>query len=281
MWNLNGLVAVVTGAGSGIGQATAVALAREGCKLALNDRNPEGLDATVNLLDCGIEDVYTSAFDVTDAAALQQFAVQTHDYFGRVDIVINNAGVALGPADSWDTSDEDWRWLMEINLFAVVNGTRAFMPYLIAAPKSAVCNVSSMYGLVGMLGNGAYCASKFAVRGFTETMRLELGVDHPHVLAMAIHPGGISTNIAHAAKHPVGTSEEEHKDLTKKFHDLTLFGTPERAARQIVRGLKSRSNRVVIGPDATLFDVLARTIPQHYDSLVRVGAKWMGLQRHR
>ena len=269
---------MVTGAGSGIGRELALALARRGCRLALNDRDAARLAETEALLPTDGELVYTQAFDVTEGGRLERFAAEVDQYFGAVDILINNAGVALGPVAAHETSDEDFRWLMEINLFAVVDGTRAFMPALQRSPRSALVNISSLFGLVGMLGNGAYCASKWAVRGFTETLRIELEETHPHVLVTCVHPGGVRTRIARDSKRVAGVAAERHGRLTAKFERHAMRTDPDVAAESIVAGLEARRNRILTGADAYGADALNRLIPRHYGTVVRGLGKLTGME---
>ena len=269
---------MITGAGSGIGRELAIALARRGCRLALNDRDLARLAETQALVASDAELVYTSAFDVTEAGRLESFADDVAREFGGVDILVNNAGVALGPVAAHKTTEEDFRWIMEINLFAVVNGTRAFMPHLLASRQSALVNISSLFGLVGMLGNGAYCASKWAVRGFTETLRIELEASSPHVLVTCVHPGGIKTQIARDARAVAGVSEERHSRLTKKFEQHAMRTEAHDAAEVICRGLENRRNRILIGADAYGADLLNRLIPEHYGAVVRGLGKLTGME---
>lgn len=278
MWNLEGCVVVVTGAGSGIGRELALAFARRGCRLALNDRDLGRLAETQALLPSDSELVHASAFDVTEAGRLDAFATEVADVFGGVDVVVNNAGVALGPVAAHQTSDSDFRWVMEINLFAVVNGTRAFVPYLIRSERSALVNISSLFGLVGMMGNGAYCASKWAVRGFTETLRIELGATDPHVLVTCVHPGGVKTQIARDAKRVPTVADVRHDRLTAKFEKYAMRTEPHVAAETIVRGLEARRNRILIGPDAHGADLLNRLIPERYDGVIRGIGKLTGME---
>ena len=278
MWNLEGCVAVITGAGSGIGRELALALAGRGCRLALNDRDLARLAETEALLPTDGELVYTQAFDVTEGGRLEHFAAQVGEYFGGVDILINNAGVALGPVAAHETSDEDIRWIMDINLFAVVDGTRAFMPYLQQSPRSALVNISSLFGLVGMLGNGAYCASKWAVRGFTETLRIELEETHPHVLVTCVHPGGVRTQIARDSKRVAGVAAERHGRLTEKFEQHAMRTDADVAAETIVAGLEARRNRILIGADAYRADALNRLTPSPSGAVVRGLGKLTGME---
>ena len=278
MWNLDGCAVAITGAGSGIGRELALAFARRGCRLALNDRDVARLAETQAFLPTDPELVFASAFDVTEAGRLEAFAAEAAEVFGGVDVVVNNAGVALGPVAAHETSDEDFRWVMEINLFAVVNGTRAFMPHLLRSPRSALVNVSSLFGLVGMLGNGAYCASKWAVRGFTETLRIELEETHPHVLVTCVHPGGVKTQIARDSKRVDGVADARHERLTARFERHAMRTEPHVAAEAIVRGLEARRNRILIGADAYGADALNRLLPQRYGAVVRGLGKLTGME---
>ncbi len=260
MKNFKGKIAVITGAGSGIGKALAIEFANLGAHLALNDFNKERLEETANLCkNKGIE-VYTKDFDVSDRAAFYQFAEDVIEHFGAVDIVINNAGVALGKFTALETSYEDFEWIMGINLWGVIYGTKAFLPSLLKREEASVVNISSLFGITGVAFQSAYCTTKFAVRGFTESLRMEL-LD-TNVNVHVVHPGGIKTNIARDAKGH-GSNKEE---LIKKF-EKGFFHTPEKAAKVIINGIKKKSNRILIGPEAMLGDITARLAPTNYSKI--------------
>ncbi|WP_213805672.1 SDR family oxidoreductase [Granulicella sp. dw_53] len=253
MRNLSGAVAVITGAASGIGRALAVELSAAGAQLALADVDAIGLEETSHLCDTAGK---TYAVDVSDATAMEHFANQVEKDFGKVSLLVNNAGVALRGTFA-QTSLEDMDWLMNINFWGNVFGCRFFLPALLRQPEAHIVNMSSVFGLVGLPGQAAYAASKFAVRGFTEVLRHELRSTKVNVTS--IHPGGVRTSIAANARPglTVKSSAEEADVSFRKFAKTT----PEVAARAILRGILKNKPRVVIGSDAFAFDALQRLMP--------------------
>ena len=275
MKELKGRVAVVTGAASGIGRALASELSRAGCRLVLTDINEPELEATAApLRDAGTE-VLVRRLDVADREAVYALAEEVQSHFGEVHLVINNAGVALGAAVE-DMSYEDMEWLMDINFWGVVYGTKAFLPMLRQAGEGHIVNVSSVFGLVGIPTQAAYNASKFAVRGFTEALRQELDLEDCGVSATCVHPGGIKTNIARSARM-TDTSRLTGMDAdeaTREFEKLFRTSS-EDAARAIVRGVRSNSRRVLIGGDARMIDTMVRSLPTGYQRIVVSGQRFM------
>ena len=275
MKELKGRVAVVTGAASGIGRALASELSRAGCRLALSDINETELEATAApLRDAGTE-VMTRVLDVADRDAVHAHAGEVHEHFGQAHLVINNAGVALGAAVE-DMRYEDMEWLMGINFWGVVHGTKAFLPLLREAREGHIVNVSSVFGLVGIPTQSAYNASKFAVRGFTEALRQELDLEDCGVSATCVHPGGIKTNIARSARMTdtsrlTGMGAEE---ATREFEKM-FRTSPEEAARAIVRGVRNNSRRVLIGSDARMIDTMVRSLPTGYQRIVVSGQRFL------
>jgi len=259
LYGLKDKVAVVTGAGSGIGRALAQLLAQKGCRLALADINESSLKETAAALSA---DVITHKLDVADRAAVYAFADQVKRHFGTAHVVINNAGVAVSQTVN-DMSWEDFEWLMGINFWGVAYGTKAFLPMLLAQDEGAIVNVSSVFGIIGVPTQSAYNAAKFAVRGFTEALRHEL--KDTKVRAISVHPGGIKTNIARASrfyKDPLGNSDQA--GMAARFDRLART-TPERAAATIVRGIEKGAPRVLIGADAALIDKIQRLMPESYN----------------
>jgi NAD(P)-dependent dehydrogenase (short-subunit alcohol dehydrogenase family) len=252
-------VVVVTGAASGIGRALACALAAEGCRLALADVDPAGLAETARIAAAGGS--LTEVLDVADREAVHRFAARVRAHFGAVHVVVNNAGVTVSQAIR-DTSPEDFAWLMGVNFWGVVHGTQAFLPHLMEVDEAAIVNVSSVFGLVGFPFQGAYCASKFAVRGFTEALRAELAATH--VTVVCVHPGGVRTDILRKARfYADATGEVDQARAVALFEQLART-TPESAARRIVDGIRRSRPRVLIGPDARLFDLVQRLLPGHF-----------------
>jgi NAD(P)-dependent dehydrogenase (short-subunit alcohol dehydrogenase family) len=251
---------VVTGAGSGIGRALARRLSAYGCPVAAVDANPDTLAETESLLDAP---ALARALDVRDRQGQLAFAAEVAEWApAPIGAVFNNAGVAMTGTVA-RTPPEEHEWLMSINFDGVVNGTRAFLPLLLRQGSGAIVNTSSVFGLAGIPYQSAYCASKFAVRGFTESLRHELR--GTGVRAVTVHPGGIKTNIAHSARlheDPRGT-DRAREEIAAEF-DAMVRTTPERAAEVIHRGVDAGRVRILIGADAYVFDALTRIAPTHY-----------------
>jgi short-subunit dehydrogenase len=264
MKQLNGKTAVVTGAGSGIGRALAVLLAHEGVRLVLVDLDPQSLEETCGLVQsAGQDSVRSYQVDVTDRARVERLAQEAAD-LGVVDILINNAGVSSSGRVE-DLSYEIIEWTLWTNFWGVVHGTKAFLPLLLAQPEAALVNVSSVYGLMGVPGQAAYCASKFAVRGFTEALRHEM---HGRALTVILaYPGGVKTNIVRNSRSDFPVSASTLEQGRREFeHQLTT--SPQRAACAIIEAIRSKKQRVLIGRGARTMDRLARWLPEHHDSLI-------------
>lgn len=273
MNSLKDKVAAITGAGSGIGRATAVLLAKHGCHVAVSDVNEPGLAETVAL--CGPHDVKVSSrrVDVADRQAVQVWADDVASEFGRVNVIINNAGVALG-ATIEDTRYEDFEWLMNINFWGVVHGTKAFLPHVKRSGDGHIVNISSVFGLVGVPTQAAYNAAKFAVKGFTEALRQELEIEGAPVGVTTVHPGGIKTNIAKNARR---TDRDGWVDEKAVLEFEKLFRTtPESAAGDIVTAILGNRRRQLIGADAVMIDLMQRAFPTLYQALVVAGARRRG-----
>jgi NADP-dependent 3-hydroxy acid dehydrogenase YdfG len=264
-------VVVITGAGSGIGRALSLNLARQGARLALSDVDEVGLAETVRQVEAaGVREVRSDRLDVADRGAFEAYAAAVADHFGRVNVVVNNAGVALaGDLEDLDWSDMDW--IMGINFWGVVHGTKFFLPHLVASGDGHVVNLSSLFGLVSMPGQSMYNAAKYAVRGLSEALREEMLIAGHPVGVTVVHPGGIKTAIARNAR----VSGREDKEATAKFFDEKLAKmTPERAAEIIVRGVQADKARVLVGLDAHALHHLAKLTGSRYQDLVaRVGRK--------
>ncbi|MEV0296270.1 SDR family NAD(P)-dependent oxidoreductase [Nocardia sp. NPDC050710] len=257
---LSGRPAMITGAASGIGRSLAQLLSRRGSPVAIADIDEAGLKQTAASLT---GPVLTRVLDVADAADQLAFADDVRDWLtAPLAAVFNNAGVGVS-SSVLDAVPEDDEWLRRINFDGVVNGTRAFLPILVAQDQGAIVNTSSVFGLVGMPYQSAYCAAKFAVRGFTDALRQELR--GTGVSAVNVHPGGITTNIARNArvrKDPEGYGRS-HEEMAAEFEALTMT-SPDKAAEIICRGVERGKSRILVGPDAYLFDALARVAPTHY-----------------
>ena len=250
MKTLTDKVAAVTGAGSGIGRSLALALARRGTHLALSDIDEIGLAETVTLVEGTGVKVTSSVVDVTDASAVEAWAQSVTDEHGQVNLIVNNAGVAL-IADVASSSIDDIAWLMSINYWGVVYGTKAFLPLLEASGDGHVVNISSVFGVISVPGQSAYNSAKFAVRGFTDALRMELDIAGSPVSATTVHPGGIRTNIVRNAR-----SRGEAADPAR--FDKIARTTPGRAAEVIIDAVLKNRRRVLVGTDAKIVDFLSR-----------------------
>ena len=270
MKSLKDKVAVVTGAGSGIGRALAVNLAGKGARLALSDVDEAGLAETVALAEAaGSPEVRSDRLDVAEREAFETYAAAVAAHFGRVNVVINNAGVALS-GDFVDLEMKDIDWITGINFWGVVHGSKFFLPHLIESGDGHLVNISSLFGLVSMPGQSMYNASKYAVRGMTEAIREEMLVAGHRVGVTAVHPGGIKTAIARNAR----VSEHEDKTATARLFDEKLARmTPEKAAAIIVRGIRRNQARVLVGIDAHLVHTFGKLAGSRYQDVVAMGSK--------
>jgi NADP-dependent 3-hydroxy acid dehydrogenase YdfG len=267
-------VAEITGAGSGIGQALAIELAEKGCHLALSDVNIKGLENTKSIIDSGSSGVNIKIYqlDVANQALFVDHAKQVNEDFGHVNIVVNNAGVALS-AKLDEVKREDFNWLMDINFWGVVNGTEAFLPYLKKSGDGYIVNISSVFGMISLPTQGSYNASKFAVRGYTEALIQEMIADKHAVGISCVHPGGIATEIARNAR----VSDSDDKELMSKDFDKLARTTPKKAAQTILKGVSKNKARIMIGADAHLIHFLVRLLGSGYQVLTR---KLMGSMNH-
>ena len=268
-------VAAITGAASGMGRTLALELARRGCHLALSDVNEKGLAETAALAGkLGVK-VTTTKVNVAKREEVFAWADQVVRDHGKVNLIFNNAGVALG-AFLETVKPEDFEWIMGINFWGVVWGTQAFLPHMKKAGEGHIVNTSSLFGLLSLPTQGTYNASKFAVRGFTESLRQELDIENCGVSATCVHPGGIRTNIARDAKmdHSIaaktGGSAQAAKD---KFDKLLNTTTAESAALQILRAVEGNKRRVVVGPDAKFLDLFVRVLGSWYQPVTTFFAK--------
>jgi NAD(P)-dependent dehydrogenase (short-subunit alcohol dehydrogenase family) len=273
-WNLKGGVAVVTGAASGIGRALAHRLATEKMSLALADVDDAGLEKTAREIAERTGEkkfrVSTHLVDVSDARQMEHFASEVVQQHERVTLLINNAGVALYGFFE-EITIADFEWLVGINFWGVVYGVRNFLPVLRRQPRAHIVNVSSIYGIIAPSGQSAYCASKFAVRGFTEALRHEL--EGTSVGVSCVHPGGIRTPIAKNARVGAGV-HPSIRELNLARFDRHAITSPEAAADRIVRGVKRNDPRILVGPDAIRLDRLQRLLPiRYWNMLLRQGEK--------
>jgi butyryl-CoA dehydrogenase len=258
MESLQGRVAAVTGAASGIGRALAIELANRGAHVALSDVDEAGLAETVGRCEGRGVKVTSQVLDVSDRDAVFAWAEQVVADHGAVHLIVNNAGVALS-ATVEHMTDDDIRWLMDINFWGVVHGTQAFLPHLKTAGEGHVVNISSVFGLIGIPTQSAYCASKFAVRGFTDALRVELEIERSCVSATTVHPGGIRTNIARNARMDASADRiAGEADRARREFDRVARTSPDRAAQRIIEAVLRDRRRLLIGADARVFDLVSR-----------------------
>jgi NADP-dependent 3-hydroxy acid dehydrogenase YdfG len=269
---ISGRTVVITGAASGIGRALAQRLSAHSCPVAIADVDELGLKETEASL-CG--PTLTRVLDVRDAADQLAFADEVAEWAPQpLGAVFNNAGVAVANRVI-DAVPEDDQWLWDINFHGVVNGTRAFLPILVEQNEGVIVNTSSVFGLVGMPNQSAYCAAKFAVRGFTDSLRQELR--GTGVSAVNVHPGGINTNIVRNARFrddPEGRGRSQSQ-LADEFAAITLT-QPDKAAAIIHRGVEAGKARILVGPDAYGIDVLARIAPTRYPDVIGLVQSQLG-----
>ncbi len=258
MKNFQDRVVVITGAGSGIGRGLALAFAARGARLALCDKDRRGLSETCKLLQEKPSDIFAQELDVSDRQAFLSFAQEVKSRLGTASVVINNAGVALSE-DFTEMQRSDFEWLFAINFWGVVNGCEAFLPQLREQREASLVNISSCFGLVAMPTQSAYCASKFAVRGFTESLRAELR--KTGVRPLVVHPGGVKTNIVRGGRHYQGIDGLDREQLAARFDKIAL-SSPEGVAQKIIRAIEKRDSRLVVGADAKIFDWVARISPR-------------------
>jgi len=269
-WNLEGGVAVITGAGSGIGRGLAKRLASEKMSLALADNDAAGLDETAQQLAGTGQKISIHAVDVSDLKRVEQFAAEVAEKHGRVTLLINNAGVAMhGTVE--ELSFDEIAWLMGINYWGVVYGVKIFLPLLRREPRAHIVNVSSIYGMISPSGQSAYCSAKFAVRGFTEVLMHEL--EGSTIGVSCVHPGGIRTAVARRARI-AAKADPAYAALTIRRFDRIALTPPEAAADIIVDGVKRGDSRIMVGKDAVRIDRLQRIFPiRYWNSLVKRGRK--------
>ena len=267
---LAGKVAAITGAGAGMGRELALELARCQCHLALSDVNETRLEETATMARALGVRVTATRVDVASREAIYAWADQVVADHGRVNLIFNNAGVALNsPLET--ISQADFEWIVNINFWGVVNGSQAFLPHLKASGEGHIVNTSSLFGLISTPGTGAYSATKFAVRGYTESLRIELDLMNCGVSTTCVHPGGIRTEINRSARVAEGTeklmgiSGEEARDRFDKLLDTT---SANKATRIIIGAVERNARRVVIGPDAKFMDILVRILGSWYQPLV-------------
>ncbi|ERF83278.1 SDR family NAD(P)-dependent oxidoreductase [Bradyrhizobium viridifuturi] len=270
MTAISGSAAAVTGAASGIGRALAHELALRGCDLALADRDEAGLQATAaEIAKASPRKVTVHRLDVSEPDQITAFAAAAGAAHPTLNIVINNAGVALlGQFDEIEQGQMEW--LFNINFWGVVHGTRAFLPLLSQRREAHIVNISSIFGIIAPPGQSAYCAAKFAVRGFSESLRHELAVAGSPVKLSVVHPGGVATNIARNSRTGAGITDNARRAESIERFDALARTTPAAAAQRIITGIEKNQPRILIGKDAVFMDLLQRFRP---------GTYWKMLQR--
>jgi short-subunit dehydrogenase len=272
MDGFQGKVAAITGAGSGIGQALALELARSGAKLAISDVDTEGLAATEEQIRELGADVRSDRLDVAEREAFELYADAVKEHFGKVNQIYNNAGIAFA-GDIEVTPFRDIE-IMDIDFWGVVNGTKVFLPHLISSGDGHIINVSSIFGLLAAPGQGAYNAAKFAIRGFTEALRQEMVLSGHPVKVSCVHPGNIKTAIIDS----MTTVEGLDKSAVAQPSKLLPSTSPEKAARVILDGVRKNKARVLIGPDARALDMIVRITGSGYQRLLTTVASRMNSQ---
>ncbi len=267
-------VAAITGAGSGIGQQLALLLAQQGCDLALSDIDASTLAQTLELLHGTSVKVTTAQVNVAQLDEVRAWAAQTQQQHGKVNFIFNNAGVALASTVE-GASYADLQWIVDINFWGVVYGTKEFLPLIKQAGEGHVVNISSLFGLTAQPTQSAYNATKFAVRGYTESLRQELDLQNCGVSALCVHPGGIRTNIANAARvnDSLTTLGMNPENSARSFNRL-LRCPAEDAARQILQAVKKNQRRLLIGNDAKVLDLIQRIFPSGYQKLLVLANKF-------
>jgi len=266
MKKLTDRTAVITGAGSGIGRATSLLLAEKGCRLALSDINREGLAETERMVRELGRPVSSHIVDVADKQRMGEFAREVVEAHGSVHVLVNNAGVSVVKSFV-DHSLEDFEWLMGINFWGVVHGCHFFLPHILQSAEGHIVNISSLFGLIGVPQQTSYCASKFAVRGFTESLRVELA--RTNVGVTSVHPGGVATNIAAASRIGDGDAlQAAHQRTVNAFKKML---PPSAAARSIVAGIERNKSRVLITRETYVADTVKRLLPEKSIDLIAWG----------
>lgn len=274
MKSFRGKVAAITGAGSGMGRSLALALAKDGARLAISDINLEEVEKTGEQVRALGAEVIVRKLDVAERDAVYAWADEVVEHFGQANLIFNNAGAALS-ATVDDITEKEFEWLMNINFWGVVYGTKAFLPHLKASGDGHIINISSLFGLIAVPGLCAYNTSKFAVRGFTETLRQELDMEKSGVSVSCVHPGGIKTNIARDARMNDSMKKIVGDDLERgrqNFEKLFIT-TADEAAKVILRGVRKDARRILIGKDAVAIDGGQRLAPALYQTIVGLFSK--------
>ena len=268
MTAIRGSACAVTGAASGIGRALALELAARGADLALADRDEAGLQAVAaEIARTSPRKVSVHTLDVSEPGQIAAFAQSAVAAHPGLNIVINNAGVALMGLFN-EVEQAQMEWLMNINFWGVVHGTRAFLPHLATRPQAHIVNLSSIFGIIAPPGQTAYCAAKFAVRGFSESLRHELQMAGSPVKLSVVHPGGVATNIARSSRSGAGMTDNARRAQSIERFENSARTTPKDAALRIIAGIEKNQPRILIGNDARLMDLVQRFRPATYWSVL-------------
>lgn len=259
---------VITGAGGGIGRSLALHFANEGCNLAISDIDQESLNRTETLLQKTGVKIFSQILDVSDRGCMEQYPEKVVSEMGGVDIVVNNAGVVVVSTVE-EHSVDDYEWLMGINFWGVLYGSKFFIPYLRRAEEACIINISSIFGMVSMPNLSSYNAAKFAVRGFSESLQHEL--HGSGIRVMGVYPGGVKTDFAKKArfKSTPGRSKKTHQEFSNIFEKYSM-STPDSTSRAVLKGLKKRKKRVLVGPDAKSGELLSRLMPVRHGWMIRL-----------
>lgn len=268
--SFQGKVCVITGAGSGIGRALAENLAKRGAKLALSDIDTEGLAETVARCEALGAEVKSDRLNVAERESVLVYADAVVKHFGKANQIYNNAGIAYH-GDVIRSEFKDIERIMDVDYWGVVNGTKAFLPYLIESGDGHVINISSLFGLIAVAGQSAYNSAKFAVRGFTEALRQEMLISGKPVKVTCVHPGGIKTAVA---RNSTAADGLDQKSLAKAFDEKLALHTPEMAAETIINGVRKGQARVLIGWEAKVLSLVNRLLPAGYQRIIAFGSKF-------
>ena len=272
MKNFSDKVALITGAGSGIGRALALELATSGCSLALVDWNKDSLEETKQLVRKKNISVSTHPFDISDREKIATLPEEVLEFHKQIDIVINNAGVSVvGTVEEVD--DSDWNWGLDILLNSVIQMTTVFLPHLKQRPEAAIVNVSSIFGLFSVPRQSIYNVGKFGVKAFTESLSLELKVSNSSVDAYCVFPGHIGTNIYNSSRFKSFEPETFFGKAPTKEEAVVAFKndaptSPEKAAKVILKNIRKKNNRILIGFDAHFYDITSRLFPNHFLKII-------------
>lgn len=279
MKSFSNKVAAITGAGSGMGRALAVQLAKLDCAVAISDVVDENLLETESLIKEYDVKVTRHLVDVSDRSVMEQYASEVNATHGKVNLIFNNAGVSV--TDSAEHMNyEDFEWLMNINFWGVVHGTRAFLPYLKEASEAHIINTSSIFGILSFPTQSAYNASKFAVRGYTESLRQELA--DTHIGVSCVHPGGVKTNIIKTSRYTPSDNESPTKEEFEENFEQMAALTSDEAALIILRGVEKNKARILVGKDAKLLTWISRLAPVNYPRLLAlIGSDFSDVSRDK